>query len=135
MPRPTYATYDDYIARPGAGTPPDDIEQRLTDASRRLDRFLISAVYDVGTDGAPIDADVAEAFAVATCEIARSELRADDGDDGRTVSVTAGPVSMTRSGPDLVLAGEQLPNRALDVLGSLPCDVFRLGVITGACSW
>lgn len=135
MARPVYATTADYQTWTGT-TPPADIASRLSRASRRLDRLLVTAVYDVGDDGAPTDTDVAEAFRDAVCALTQSLATAAANDDGHLTSVSAGSVSMTRDGPNRVLTGDELPPDAVDALSGLGPEVFRMGVITGAvCSW
>lgn len=135
MARPTYATAEDYQMWTGV-TPPADIDARLARASRRLDRLLVTAVYETGDNGAPSNSDVADAFRDAVCALTQALAKAAANDDGHLTSVSAGSVSMTRDGPNRVLTGDELPPDARDALSGLEPEVFRMGVVTGAwCSW
>lgn len=114
--------------------PPLDAVQLLTDASQALDDALLTAVYDTDDDGLPTHVDVIAAFAEAVCRIV--EWWAETGDpvgaDGGWDSVSAGPVSLSRSSGSTAsapIAAGSLPPRAAAVLRRLDVCVFRLGVV------
>jgi len=133
-----YATAADLEAwLPPAIPMPDDAERQIERASARLRRVLLTSVYDVNASGLPTDAEVAQAFADATCALV--EYRLESGDSGTGAgggwdSVSAGSVSLSRATADPVTSGTALPEAALDVLLALPAEQFRLGVVTtGGC--
>lgn len=97
-----YATAADLIAY---GAPPSvtlptgaEADRKLKRASEKVDRALLSAVYDTDTNGMPTDANITEAFKLATC--AQVVYWADTGDElgtgGQWDSVSIGSVSLTR---------------------------------------
>ncbi|MGW5409026.1 hypothetical protein [Streptomyces spiralis] len=132
-----YATTTDLANILGAA-PPLDAVQLLTDASRALDDALKTAVYCTDEDGMPTHPDVVAAFAEAVCRIV--EWWAETGDPvgagGGWDSVSAGPVSLSRSGDSTVaapIAGGALPPRAAAALSRLDACVFRVGIF--AAGW
>ncbi|MFJ9128940.1 hypothetical protein ACIRJS_33045 [Streptomyces sp. NPDC102340] len=131
MPGNVYATtaqLADYL-----GTePPTDAGKLLRDASSALDATLRTAVYDTDDAGMPTNPAVAEAFTRAVCAIVEwwGETGDPVGADGGWDSVSAGPVSLSRSPGStsaLPIANGHLPPRAVDALTSLSWDVFRMG--------
>ncbi|UDM00081.1 hypothetical protein [Streptomyces longhuiensis] len=111
--------------------------QLLADASRALDDALKTAVYDTDDDGMPTHPDVIAAFAEAVCRIVEWWGETGDavGADGGWDSVSAGPVSLSRSSGSAAatpIAGGTLPPRAAAALGRLDSCVFRLGVVASA---
>lgn len=114
--------------------PPLDSPKLLADASKALDDALLTAVYDVDSDGMPTNTEVIDAFAEAVCAIVEwwGETGDPVGADGGWDSVSAGPVALSRgsgtSAAEPIAAGS-LPPRAAAALRRLPCQVFHLGVV------
>ena len=121
--------------------PPLNAVQLLTDASQSLDDALKTAVYDTDTDGMPTHPDVQAAFAEAVCRIVEwwGETGDPVGADGGWDSVSAGPVSLSRSSGSASaapIANGALPPRAAAALARLDDRVFMLGVVgSGWPSW
>lgn len=99
-----YASSGDYAAWTGQDAP-DDLDRRvLVRASRRVDRYLVGAVYDVDDAEMPTDPLVRRALREATC--AQVEWWRSSGDitgtgtAERWDSVSIGDVRLTRGGPN-----------------------------------
>lgn len=77
---------------------PDEPEatRKITRASERVDRALLTAVYDVDDDGMPTDTDVIKALKLATCAQVLDWTESDDelGMIGRYGSATAGRITI-----------------------------------------
>ena len=88
---------------------PDDAEGRLARATVRVDRILKAAVYPVDDDGEPTTDDVKAALRDMVCELVAWWI--DTGDESGAMlasgggSVTAGQISLSRSGGKAVLLG------------------------------
>ncbi|MFJ6566224.1 hypothetical protein ACIQNU_02300 [Streptomyces sp. NPDC091292] len=114
--------------------PPLDSPKLLDDASRALDDALKTAVYDTDDQGLPTHPAVEAAFAEAVCAIVEwwGETGDPIGADGGWDSVSAGPVSLSRSSGSTAatpIAAGTLPPRAAAALGRLDSCLFRLGVV------
>ncbi|HEY9476479.1 MAG TPA: hypothetical protein VIS06_21845 [Mycobacteriales bacterium] len=107
MAGPVYAVETDLadsVYLPKGVTAPTGTEatRLLTRASRRVDRLLLPAVYDVDDTGAPTDPAVIEAVRDATCAQAAWWLETGDesGAAGQYQSVGIGSVNLTRRTSD-----------------------------------
>lgn len=123
MAAPVYATRAELVASeylPGTVTVPDDPEatRLLTRASRRIDRLLLTAVYDVDEDEAPTDADVIAALRAATCAQAAWWLEHGDesGAGAEYDSVSIGSVALSGRRAGASSAGASAAPAALEVL-------------------
>lgn len=130
----SYATTSDY--RWFTDDEPDELTRGLlVAASRRIDRALLGACYDVDDAGLPTDSDVTAALRDATC--AQAEDWIDSGDLGTGNGVTysdlaIGSVKVTRNGgaSGNQPAGIDIARKALDILfgvGLLPVDPMLVG--------
>lgn len=106
----TLAQFAGYLRK----VPPDDFDpQSLVRASRRVDRALIGAIYDVDTDGRPTDLTIAAALRDATCAQALwwDELGDTTGSGALSEwgEVEIGQVRLRRSGNSRGEAGANSP--------------------------
>ncbi|MFI0530316.1 hypothetical protein ACH3XX_09730 [Streptomyces scabiei] len=116
--------------------PPLDAARLLLEASRLLDRdFLIPAVYDVGDDGLPTDAEVAAAFAEAVCAQVEfwQEVGPETDISGPLQGVTIGSVSIQYGAGDNRSGPSYYAPKLARALASLPSSKFRMTVSTGCC--
>jgi hypothetical protein len=123
-----YATRADLAAWVGSSqTLPDTTEQdRLLErASTIVDGLLVAAVYDVDSDGNPIDTDVAAALSDATC--AQVEWWLESGDElGASASWASVSIGSVRLGGGQGESGASAPAAApratsrLQLAGLLP---------------
>lgn len=124
----SYATTTD-LADWLRAAPPTDAAKQLRDATRELDYFLRTAIYDVDDDGEPTNAEVTVAFRDACCAVV--EWWAETGDPLAAVSaygsVSIGSVTLSRTQASGAPASEVLGRRALQILRS--CTELRFEVI------
>ncbi|MFD9789629.1 hypothetical protein ACFWXK_01635 [Streptomyces sp. NPDC059070] len=117
--RHPYATPEQLAAWTGAPAPPD-AGRLLARAAEDIDSALLTAVYRVDEDGAPIEPAIIAALADATCAQAEHWLATgDDGTGAGSVwdSVSIGPVSLSgRHSPPSPASGVELAPRADRVL-------------------
>jgi hypothetical protein len=121
---PVYATADQLAGFvPEAVTVPDEPEasRLLAHASEVVDGLLLTAVYDVGDDGAPTDEQVAAALRAAACAQALWWLETGDesGAQAQYQSVSIGSVSLTRgytSGASATGPAQTISPRAVSIL-------------------
>lgn len=69
-----YATPTDLQDYNGGATPPADAQVRLDRASDSVDELLLTAVYDVDSNGMPTEPDVLAACTKAACAIAQHRI-------------------------------------------------------------
>ncbi|MFG2963582.1 hypothetical protein ACGFZS_09860 [Streptomyces sp. NPDC048288] len=118
--------------------PPLDAVDLLERATRLLDSdFLLSAVYDVDSDGMPTDPVVAAAFADAVCSQVEfwGEVGVETDISGPLQGVVIGSVQLqygagdNRSGPSYYAPG------LTRALASIPADKIRWAALSGGCPW
>ena len=107
-----YATTTDYANYLRSACPPG-ARAALARASAAVDDMLLTAVYDVDSDGMPTDAAVIAALREATCVQAQDARAARAAAAG---SFSIGSVSVTRSAPQTVREEDYRSPRALAVL-------------------
>ncbi len=101
MAAPVYATPADLTAYCAPGTSPQGVgERQLREASAQVDEMLLTAIYDVDSEGKPTAPHVVEALKNATCAQA---LHVNTYGDEVEIRETSGPVAL---GP-LSLGGRQ----------------------------
>lgn len=131
-----YASISDYQPVTGQTAPAELTRQSFAAASRRVDRALIGAVYDVDDDGMPTKPDIVDAFREATCAVVEAWVDAGDptgtGQTPQYGTVTIGDVTLSRGGGRTggSPGGPDLPQKALDVLYAaelLPIDPYASG--------
>ncbi|MFJ5638649.1 hypothetical protein [Streptomyces sp. NPDC093223] len=133
----SYATTTQLANKLGAAPPLDAVEL-LERATRLLDSdFLLSAVYDVDSDGMPTDPVVAAAFADAVCSQVEfwGEVGVETDISGPLQGVVIGSVQLqygagdNRSGPSYYAPG------IARALASIPADKIRWAALSGGCPW
>lgn len=99
--------------------PPPGAAKKLQDASRALDRVLLTAVYATDNLGMPSDPVQAKAMADATCSIVEWWMETGDelGAEGDWTSASAGGVSLSRNpGSTVQVSGQRIPWKAWNLL-------------------
>jgi hypothetical protein len=109
------------------------LEKRLRSASIEVEKLTRLARYYTDDDGYPTDADIAEAFAEATCAIVEHWFDTDDprGVDATQGAVRIGSVSLgtTSASTDSLTPRERLARR----IGDKAIDILATaGLITSA---
>ncbi|MEU8989972.1 hypothetical protein AB0C98_26675 [Streptomyces sp. NPDC048558] len=124
--RRVYATPEQLTAWTGQPAPAD-AERLLARASEDIDDALLTACYAVNDAGMPVEPEIAQALADATC--AQVEYQLATGDDGTGAaglwdSVSIGPVSLSGRKDAPAAAGDvdlaPRAYRALTRAGLLP---------------
>lgn len=111
MSQRVYATEVEFADYLTPATPPANASRMLREASRDVEQMTLTAVYETDVDGMPTDAEVLEAFMLATCM--QAEYAKEIGDSysigaSQFHSVSIGSASLTRGyGP----GGSTTPGR------------------------
>ena len=125
-----YATLQQFLDYTETTVAPPSPSRLLEVASTRVDEMLVGCVYDVDSNGAPVDADVQDALRRAACEQVLYMLELGDTTGaGSFTSQTVGRITWSQgrgaNGDDM---SKYAPNAVsiLHTMGMVPTVVLRL---------